>query len=114
MSNRIANIKKEFLLLPEVIRIQELEKYIDNNQSINNKLKELKEKQKQMVNAKEYNQFNQYKIYLDEYNTLKEELIDLPFVEEYLELLQIVNAKLDDVTDEIENKLNKIINGTQS
>ena len=45
MSNRITEIKKEFLSLPEVIRIQELERYIDNNATINNKLNELKEKQ---------------------------------------------------------------------
>lgn len=114
MSNRITEIKKEFLLLPEVIRIQELEKYIDNNTSINNKLNELKEKQKQMVNAKEYNQLNQYKIYLDEYNNLKSELLDLPFVEEYLELLEIVNEKLTGLTNEIEYKLNKAINGTRN
>lgn len=114
MSNRITEIKKEFLSLPEVIRIQELERYIDNNASINNKLNELKEKQKQMVNAKEYNQLNQYKIYLDEYNNLKSELLDLPFVEEYLELLEIVNEKLTGLTNEIEYKLNKAINGTQN
>lgn len=114
MSNRITEIKKEFLSLPEVIRIQELERYIDNNASINNKLNELKEKQKQMVNAKEYNQLNQYKIYLDEYNSLKSELLDLPFVEEYLELLEIVNEKLTGLTNEIEYKLNKAINGTQN
>lgn len=114
MSNRITEIKKEFLLLPEVIRIQELEKYIDNNASINNKLNELKEKQKQMVNAKEYNRLNQYKIYLDEYNNLKSELLDLPFVEEYLELLEIVNEKLTGLTNEIEYKLNKAINGTRN
>ena len=114
VSNRITEIKKEFLSLPEVIRIQELEKYIDNNASINNKLNELKEKQKQMVNAKEYNQLNQYKIYLDEYNNLKSELLDLPFVEEYLELLEIVNEKLTGLTNEIEYKLNKAINGTRN
>lgn len=114
MSNRITEIKKEFLLLPEVIRIQELEKYIDNSGAINNKLNELKEKQKQMVNAKEYNQLNQYKIYLDEYNKLKTELLDLPFVEEYLELLEIVNEKLTGLTNEIEYKLNKVINGTRN
>lgn len=114
MSNRITEIKKEFLSLPEVIRIQELERYIDNNASINNKLNELKEKQKQMVNAKEYNQLNQYKIYLDEYNNLKSELLDLPFVEEYLELLEIVNEKLTGLTNKIEYKLNKAINGTRN
>lgn len=113
MSKRIDNIKKEFLSYPEVIRIHELEKYIDSNQVINNKLIELKNKQKQMVNAKEFNQFNQYKIYLEEYNKIKGDLLDLPFVEEYLELLEIVNTKLTDLTAEIENKLSKIINGTR-
>ncbi len=114
VSNRITDIKKEFLSLPEVIRIKELENYIDNNKAINSKLDQLKEKQKQMVNAKEFNQYNQYNMYLKEYNDLKSELLDLPFVEEYLELLEIVNNKLVDITSEIEYKLNKAINGTRA
>ena len=108
--SRIDSLKKEFENLPEVIRIKELESYIDNNDKIKSKLLALKEKQKQMVNAKEFNQVNQYKEYLEEYNRLKEELLDLPFVEEYLELLEIVNNELTYVTTGISRQLSKELN----
>lgn len=106
MSNRIDNIKEYFNSLPEVKRIKELESYIDSNSEINNTFNAIKEIQKKMVNAKEFNQINQYKLYLDEYNLLKDKLMDLPFVEEYLELLEIVNSKLVLLTQTIEQEMN--------
>lgn len=105
------NIKDYFQSLPEVKRIKELEHYIDTNSDIQNTFNELKDKQKQMVNAKEYDQINQYKLYCEEYNEIRARLLDLPFVEEYLELLEIVNSMLSDMTYLIENKISKIING---
>lgn len=106
MSNRIENIKAYFNSLPEVIRIKELESFIDNNKEINDIFNEIKQIQKKMVNAKEFNQINQYKLYLDEYNLLKDRLMDLPFVEEYLELLEIVNQRLLELTNIIEKNIN--------
>ena len=106
MSNRIDSIKDYFNSLPEVKRIKELESFIDSNKDINDTFNAIKEIQKKMVNAKEYNQYNQYKLYLDEYNSLKNKLMDLPFVEEYLELLEIVNSKLVFLTQTIEQEMN--------
>ena len=106
MSKRIDNIKEYFNSLSEVKRIKELESYIDSNREINNTFNAIKEIQKKMVNAKEFNQYNQYKLYLDEYNLLKDKLMDLPFVEEYLELLEIVNSKLVFLTQTIEEEMN--------
>lgn len=96
--------------LEEVKRIKELEGYIDNNKDIKNKFNELKDLQKKLVNAKEYNQINQYNVYLKEYNNLKNELLDLPFVEEYLELLDYVNNMLNYLTKSIEMDIDKKIN----
>ena len=96
--------------LEEVKRIKELEGYIDNNKDIKNKFNELKDLQKKLVNAKEYNQINQYNVYLKEYNNLKNELLDLPFVEEYLELLDYVNNMLNYLTKSIEIDIDKKIN----
>ncbi len=102
---------KEYLnSLPEVKRIHELEGYIDNNKEIKLKLKEMKLIQKKMVNSKEYNQMKQYKNQKLEYEKIKAELLDLPFVEEYLELLDIVDNILLTMTNEIEDKINKKIN----
>ncbi len=96
--------------LEEVKRIKELEGYIDNNKDIKNKFNELKDLQKKLVNAEEYNQTNQYNLYLKEYNNLKNELLDLPFVEEYLELLDYVNNMLSYLTKSIEIDIDKKIN----
>lgn len=96
--------------LEEVKRIKELEGYIDNNKDIKNKFNELKNLQKKLVNAKEYNQINQYNVYLNDYNNLKKELLDLPFVEEYLELLDCVNNMLNYLTKSIEIDIDKKIN----
>ena len=96
--------------LEEVKRIKELEPYIDSSPVIKNKLDEMKDIQKHMINAKEYHQKNQYLVYEEEYNKIKEEIIDLPFVAEYLELLDIVNNELSNLTEEISYELDKLIN----
>ena len=57
-----------------------------------------------------YKLINQYKEYEKEYNNLKQELLDMPFVEEYLELLDLVDQMLISMTDSIEYKLDKKIN----
>ncbi len=108
--NNIDELKNYFLSLEEVKRFKELENYILNNKKIKDSFESLKEKQKQLVNAKEFNQKVQYKIYEEEYLKQKEELLDMPFVEEYLELVDIINSKLEELSFELENKLNKIIN----
>ena len=109
MSNRIDEIKNELLDMPEVIRFKELEGYINKNERINTLFSQVKEKQKQMINAKEFNQHNQYNIYNKEYNDLLNELYNLPFVEEYLELVDIINQKLGSLSflieKELENKM---------
>lgn len=97
--------------IPEVIRIKEIKKYIESNENILNKFEEIKNVQKKIVNAKEFNQFNQLKVYEEEYKNLKEELLDIPFVEEYLELVDYVNSLLKSLVDEIDYNLSKKING---
>ena len=104
-------LKDYFSKLPEVKRIHELETYIDNSKIINEKFDELKSIQKLMVSSLEFNQKKQYQVYQEEYNLKKEELLDLPFVEEYLELIDIVGEKLNDLSFVIENELYKAING---
>ena len=108
--SRIKEVKEQFLELPEVKRIKELEAFIDNNENIKVLFNKLKSVQKQMVHAKEYNQPNQYNIYKDEYNSIYNELLDKPFIEEYLELLEIVDGKLSSFTYAVEKEINKIIN----
>ena len=105
--NVVNKLKDEFPNTELVKRIHSLEKIIDNNQELNQKLDSLKELQKKMVNSKEFNQINQYKVYKEEYDTLYNEVLEFPFVEEYLELLEEANNTLLDICYIIENKINK-------
>ena len=100
-------LKEEFLNTDLVKRIQSLEKIIDNNPTLNEKLNSLRNLQKKMINAKEFNQINQYKAYKEEYDKLYAEILEFPFVEEYLELLEQANNILLDICYIIENKINK-------
>jgi cell fate (sporulation/competence/biofilm development) regulator YmcA (YheA/YmcA/DUF963 family) len=96
--------------LDETKRFKELENYIKNNKKIKKLYDDMLLKQKQLVNAKEFNQKEQAKIYEEEYNKLQQELLDMPFVEEFLELVDILNSKLNIISSELEDKLEKIIN----
>jgi len=108
--NRIEELKNYFTNLDEVKRLKELEPYIKNNKEINDKFTLLLEKQKQIVNAREFKQINQLKIYEEEYKKIKEDLYNLPFVEEYLELVELINNKLEELKFFLEKKLDEAIN----
>ncbi len=96
--------------LPEVKRLKELDNYINNNKAINDKLNEMRAIQKKMVNAKEFDQMNQYIEYKKEYDSIIKELYDLPFIEEYMELLDYVNNILGNIKDRIELEIDNKIN----
>ena len=74
--------------MPEVQRIHELETFIDQNKELQELVKHLKEVQKQMIHAKEFEQPKQYSVYKQEYDSIYNRILDFPFVEEYLELLE--------------------------
>lgn len=90
---------------PRVIRIKELENYIDNNEIIQNKYKELLNLQKKLINSKEFKQIRQYKIYQNMYKNMKDEFLDLPFVEEYIELINECYDEIKDFRDQVEEKI---------
>ena len=100
-------LKKAFLETPEIKRLKELESVLNSNTELNEKILALKDKQKQMVNAKEFHQLKQYNVYSSEYQQIYQEILDFPFVEEYLDLLEIANDKLLNITNIIEQKINK-------
>lgn len=94
---------------PLVQRIKQLEKILDANPDLNSLILKLKSIQKQMVNAKEFQQKKQYEVYKEEYDKLYEEILDFPFVEEYLDLLEEANDILLNLTNMIETKINKTL-----
>ena len=96
--------------LPEVKRLKALEPYIKNNEDINNKYIMMKDLQKKMVASREFDLINQYNEYKKEYEKIKNELLDMPFVEEYLELVDEINQLLNNLSDEINYLIDKEIN----
>ena len=108
MNNKLLDY---FNNIPEVIRLKELKNYIESNEKIINKFDEIKNVQKQIVNAKEFNQINQLKVYEDEYKRLNQELLDIPFVEEYLELMNYVDQMINSFVKEVEYQIDTKING---
>ncbi|MDE7264321.1 MAG: YlbF family regulator [Anaeroplasmataceae bacterium] len=96
-----------FLELPEVKRIHELEQGLLKNETIQLLNSELKQLQKQMVHAKEFHQEKQYKQYKEKYDEVYAKLLDYPFVEEYLELLEQVHRDLLAITQQIEEMINQ-------
>jgi len=97
--------------LEEVKRFKKLEEIINNNLTIKNKLNELNDIKKKMVNSKEFNQINQYSIYKKEYDKIYNELIDMPFVEEYFELKEYVYNLLNNLKNDIEYQIEELIKG---
>lgn len=97
--------------LEEVKRFKELDNYITRNKAINNKIVELNVIKKKMVNSKEFNQINQYSVYKKEYDSIYNEIINMPFVEEYLELKEYVINLLNDIKTDIEDRIEEIIKG---
>ena len=105
--NNIDGIKEYFNSLPEVKRIHELEPYIDNSKKINDTFNELKSIQRKMVEAKEYKDLDNFELLKASYEKKKDELLDLPFVEEYLELIEIVGNMLHELTSSISDLIDK-------
>ncbi|MBD5390946.1 YlbF family regulator [bacterium] len=103
------DLKQAILSSPVVQRIHELENYIDSNIKLNEAIVHLKEIQKQMVHAKEFHQTNQYAQLKKEYDEAYQEILDFPFVEEYIELLEETNEMFMDITNLIESKINEKI-----
>ena len=97
--------------LEEVKRFKELDNYITRNKSINDKIVELNVIKKKMVNSKEFNQINQYSVYKKEYDSIYNEIINMPFIEEYLELKEYVINLLNDIKTDIEDRIEEIIKG---
>lgn len=107
MNNRISHILNYFKDTPEVQRIKELEPYIDNNKKINELFSLLKDKQKELVRAQNGNDICDFKKIKQEYNDIKQKLLDLPFLEEYLELVDYEHNILQQLASEIEIELQK-------
>lgn len=103
---------KENLLETELVkRLQALEKVLDQNEVLRQYIDNLKQKQKQMVHAKEFNQQRQYQVYYEEYQNIYHQILEFPFVEEYIALLEEVNDILLTISGCIETTINQALEG---
>ena len=93
--------------LPEVKRLKELEPYYDNNKEIARLLDEMDNLNKLMKNAYGKEDYFNYKQYKEQYYNKYQELLDIPFVEEFKELIDIIYNMLDTTSQIIENEIKK-------
>ena len=94
----------------EIIRLKQLEKLIDKDEVLKEKIKDLKIIQQKMINSKEYNLINQYKIDKKSYDNLLSDINDYPFMSEYLDLLDYANNELKYLSNNINEEIDKLIN----
>ena len=106
----MTSTQKLFELLdndPNVIRLHNLEKALDNNQEIKDLIAKKQNISKQLMNAKALRLPNAIKDFKAQYDSINMQLIDYPFVEEYFDLLNYYNELLKDIIDYLERKINK-------
>ena len=110
MSNSLAVLIDELLGSEEIIEFKKLEKLVLENEEISHKLEQLRNTEKQAVNAKELGLENTYYAYKKEYDEIISSFENDVLISSYLnakeDVLRIVNL----VTSIIENEINKFIN----
>lgn len=88
-----------------VKRYKELEEIVDRNDNINKTFKELLEVQKKLVQA-EQNKTLEIQKYSKEYQNKYDELTSFYVINEYLDLLELINNDLQLITSIIEDEIN--------
>lgn len=100
------NKREEFLKLlennPIIERYKKLEAVINKDNELKNKIQNLKNIQKQLVNAKEYNKHKMIEMYENKYDMLYNEISEIPLLSEYLALQSDINELLQDVQEIIQ------------
>ena len=90
----------------KIIRYRQLENIVNNNEEINQLFNELKNVQKQLVNAQNINKTNAINAFTKQYNEIYDKLITYPLVSEYLALQSEINDFLGTISKIIEDGIN--------
>jgi len=101
---------KYFLSDPNFIRLKELEKYFDSNEEVLCLIKRKQDLSKNLVNSRFVGLRENAKKLKEEYDKINEEIMNIPLLEEYLDLLDYFYNLLEEISSYIENKINKSIN----
>lgn len=104
--NKLDELLEEIKSSPLIKRFRELESIIDNNPKLQKDYQDLLEKQKKMVNSKEFKRTD-YQVLKADYESHKEGLVNNIIIDEYLELQQKINDDLQLIQDIIGSEINK-------
>jgi cell fate (sporulation/competence/biofilm development) regulator YmcA (YheA/YmcA/DUF963 family) len=91
-------------------RYQAIEKVLNSNKELKQKINKLKSIQKQLVNAKQINKTESIKHFDKLYNELLEEIEAYPLMSDYLALQGDINDMIQHITQIIEDGVNKELN----
>lgn len=92
---------------PYLQRLWHLESAMDKNEEIVNLINKKKEISKNMINSKVVGLTNNYEALKSEYNNINEQIKDVPFLDEYLDLLAYYNDYLKTIISYLEESINK-------
>lgn len=92
---------------PYLQRLWRLENAMDKNEEIVNLINRKKEISKNMINSKVIGLTNNYEALKSEYDNINEQIKDIPFLDEFLDLLDYYNQYLKTIISYLEESINK-------
>lgn len=99
------NLEKFLVETEEFKRLKELHQYFKADQKLNSQLQNFLNIQKQLVKTKVEQDFTNLKMLEQKYQNAKKEILLIPFVEEYFELLEYFKQVLENIKSELEEQI---------
>lgn len=90
-----------------IARYKRIEQLINDNKELKNKIGELKNIQKQLVNAKEIGKTEAISTFQKRYDSLLESIEEYPLMSDYLALQSEINEMLQTIVSIIEDGIEK-------
>ncbi len=100
------NLFNVLALDPYLERLKKLEKAMDSNPEIIDLIKQKQQISQNMINSKVIGLTNNYLALKEEYNQIEDKIKDIPFLDEYLDLLNYYNTYLKTIMSYLEDKIN--------
>lgn len=95
----------------QIQRYKAIEKVINDNQDLKNKINQLKTVQKQLVNAKEIQKEKAIIHFQEIYDSLLEEIESYPLMSDYLALQGDINEMIQAIAEILEDGINNELSG---
>lgn len=92
---------------PEIKRLHFLETSIDQNTTLKSLFVKYRLTQKEIVKAKYEKDYDKVRLYETQYKDLYDQIINLDYMQEYLDLLNECNNLVQNITFMIEKDINK-------